>query len=269
MPRKTGPEDLKSIYEDVYAAGEEKFFTKYSLGSGVETTEELVLSATSYEGRKVVDLGCGTGHLAFRLATEAGPAQVLGVDFSPTAIEQATRKHEAGNLRFEVGTIDDLSEPADVFVTCGTLEHLPDPAATLGTLGSLLPQGGEILFTVPCFLNLRGFVWMTLQKLFDVPMSLTDRHFISPKDVEGWLSGSELELVRVESFEHDLGNGHAMVKDLQKRLPAALGDAHLDASGVDDLLRWLSGASSTLEAGGTTLWGAMAFYQVRKVAHAA
>ena len=55
----------------------------------------------------------------------------------------------------------------------------------------LKPQG-QLVVTCPSFLNLRGHVWMTLQLLLDVPMSLTDLHFICPFDMERW--AEELEL---------------------------------------------------------------------------
>ena len=39
------------------------------------------------------------------------------------------------------------------------------------TLFALLKKDGILLTSSPSFLNPRGYVWMTLQLLFDVPMS--------------------------------------------------------------------------------------------------
>ena len=75
----------------------------------------------------------------------------------------------------------------DVVVSCGTLEHMSDPRQELCRMIELVDGKGTIILTCPYFLNIRGFVWMTLALLLDVPMSLTDKHFISPFDIEGWL----------------------------------------------------------------------------------
>jgi 2-polyprenyl-3-methyl-5-hydroxy-6-metoxy-1,4-benzoquinol methylase len=128
----------------------------------------------------------------------------------------------------------------DVVVSNGTLEHLDDPAAALRHMGDLVPYGGELLISCPCFLNIRGLVWMTLQYLLDVPMSLTDLWFISPFDIEEWLGEGDLRLERTLSLDYSRGNGELMLRDLEKRLPNALRDAGLDGAQVQRLMDWLT-----------------------------
>src|SRR5688572_23689806 len=50
-------------------------------------------------GERVIDLGCGTGHLTAQIA-ERG-AEVIGVDASADMVDQARREHPG--VRFEVG----------------------------------------------------------------------------------------------------------------------------------------------------------------------
>ena len=45
-----------------------------------------------------------------------------------------------------------------------------------------LKKEGMIISASPSFMNPRGYVWMTLQLLLNVPMSLSDVHFFSPTD---------------------------------------------------------------------------------------
>ena len=80
---------------------------------------------------------------------------------------------------------------------------------------------------------------MTLALLLDVPMSLTDRHFISPFDIEGWLDDTPLRLARVQTFDYDRANGSQMLVDMKKRLTNALRDANLPNDKVDTALEWL------------------------------
>ncbi|OWW19289.1 class I SAM-dependent methyltransferase [Noviherbaspirillum denitrificans] len=65
---------------------------------------------------RILDVGCGTGHLSFTLAENAQLAEIVGVDYSPVYVDHA-RKHntdprisfeegDACSLRFESGTFD-------------------------------------------------------------------------------------------------------------------------------------------------------------------
>jgi hypothetical protein len=70
-------------------------------------------------------------------------------------------------------------------------------------------------------------------------MSLTDRNFISPFDIEDWLEGTGMRLVRVQSFDFERANGHHMLVDMNKRLKNALLDAGFPNDKVDTTLAWL------------------------------
>lgn len=231
-------EKLQKLYEAVYADGKEEFFSRFVNGRDISETDNVVWTATKYTGRRVVDVGCGTGETAAGIAG-LGAAMVTGIDYAPTAIEQANARHQADNLKFEVRSLDDWNEPVDVVVSCGTLEHMERPDVELKKMVGLVKGRGEIVLSCPYFLNLRGFVWMALALLLDVPMSLTDRHFISPFDIEGWLEETGMRLTRVQPFDYERANGRHMLVDMKKRLTNALRDASLPNDRVDSTLAWL------------------------------
>ena len=79
---------------------------------------------------------------------------------------------------------------------------------------------------------------MTLQILFDVPMSLTDINFFSPFDFQEFADNLNMSL-EWRTFDFSRGNGERMVVDLEKRLVNALRDAKLDNSKVPKLIEWL------------------------------
>src|SRR5215472_15701174 len=62
-------------------------------------------------GERVLDLGCGTGHLTAQIA--AAGAEVVGLDLSPAMIDQARQAYPA--LRFVAGDARDFAfdEPFD------------------------------------------------------------------------------------------------------------------------------------------------------------
>jgi arsenite methyltransferase len=103
-------------------------------------------------GSVVLDVGCGTGSLALRLAPEA--AHVHGLDVSPEMMRIARAKAEGvGNVTFHVGTLDDARfDPESVDVLCAySILHLVDDLdATLAELFRLLKPGGVLVSSTVC-----------------------------------------------------------------------------------------------------------------------
>jgi ubiquinone/menaquinone biosynthesis C-methylase UbiE len=66
-------------------------------------------------GECVLDVGCGTGHLAFALAERCQVKQLRGIDFSPAYIEYATRHTHDPSIVFQVGDACALDFPDHSF----------------------------------------------------------------------------------------------------------------------------------------------------------
>jgi len=66
-------------------------------------------------GERVLDVGCGTGCLAFVLTERCQVKQVRGVDFSPPYIDHATRHSHDPRIAFEVGDACALPFPDHSF----------------------------------------------------------------------------------------------------------------------------------------------------------
>ena len=90
----------------------------------------LALLAPHLPGRRLVELGCGSGRLAARL-TALGAAAYHGFDISPVAIARA-RERVAGSphadrIRFEVGGVAELPPLGDALVvSLGLFDWLND-----------------------------------------------------------------------------------------------------------------------------------------------
>jgi SAM-dependent methyltransferase len=93
----------------------------------------------------VLDLGCGTGRHALRLA--AAGAEVTAVDFSEGMLAEACRKPGAGFIRFLVHDLHDaLPLPAgsfDLVVSGLVLEHLRDLGGFFREARRMLRSGGR------------------------------------------------------------------------------------------------------------------------------
>lgn len=222
--------ELKKLYDEVYKTGKSKFFTFDTFN----ITEEILIEA-DWKNKKILEIGCGTGETAFEIAKKGG--DVLAVDYSEEAITIAKEKHKHKNLKFETKSLHDVKGSFDIVIFQEVLEHTDDPLDALSRLSKLIKEDGLLLVTCPSFMNIRGYIWMTLVKLFDVPMSLTDLHFICPFDMEEWAKSLNLKL-KWRTIDYSRGNGPKMIIDMDKRLKNALRDAKMNNSKVDDLMKW-------------------------------
>ena len=94
-------------------------------------------------GEKILDVGCGTGHLTAQIA-EAG-AGVLGVDRSTEMISQAKEKYPA--LRFEVMDATQIvaPEPFDAVFSNATLHWIKEPERVITGIAKALRPGGRFV----------------------------------------------------------------------------------------------------------------------------
>jgi 2-polyprenyl-3-methyl-5-hydroxy-6-metoxy-1,4-benzoquinol methylase len=108
------------------------------------------------QGERVLDVGCGSGVFAARLA-ERG-ARVVAIDSNQDAIAYARRAFGRPGLDYECGVLEELAfSPAsfDRVVCLEVIEHIEiDRTRTLlGDLRRILRQGGRLTLTTP---NYRG-----------------------------------------------------------------------------------------------------------------
>jgi SAM-dependent methyltransferase len=104
--------------------------------------------------QSILDIGCGDGWLASRLAARFPGRAVVGVDISPGGLALASSLSSHRNLRFEQCDITRAS-PAGAPFDCGTLvevlEHVPiaGVASFVAGVGRLIRPGGKLFVTVP------------------------------------------------------------------------------------------------------------------------
>ena len=250
--------DLQSKYNKVYKEGAyETFFTFNSFPHW-----KLILDMMAdWQGLKVLEIGCGEGRLA-AMINFAGARKVDAVDYSSVAIDIARNHFNMENVSFICDDYRNISKRYDVVVLDGVLEHLDNPFDELSyIMESNLNPGGTVICQCPSFINPRGYVWMTLKLLFDVPMSLTDLHCLCPFDFREFCQQHGYTVI-IKSAHQDWAKGRRMIFDLRKRLKNALTDAGMDHSKIDALLEWLRKAGHYHQSDDFS--GAVAVYKIEK-----
>jgi len=94
-------------------------------------------------GERILDLGCGTGHLTAQIA-DAG-AEVIGIDAAEAMIARAREAYP--HLRFEVGRGEDfgLEAPVDAVFSSAALHWMSPPEAVAACVHRVLKPGGRFV----------------------------------------------------------------------------------------------------------------------------
>ncbi|KAL6061660.1 Phthiotriol/phenolphthiotriol dimycocerosates methyltransferase [Balamuthia mandrillaris] len=138
---------------------DEAFFLKYSRmersRKGLEGAGEwhaLKAMMPDFQGKRVLDLGCGFGWHC-RYAAEQGAASVLGIDLSERMLAKAVEKTEASKeiIRYQRLAIEDMDFPEasfDVVISSLALHYVPSFSAVCRKLAHCLVRGGDLVFSV-------------------------------------------------------------------------------------------------------------------------
>ena len=139
-------EELKQRQAAMWGAGPFEVIAP----SLLEMHETIVAAADGADGDAWLDVGCGTGELAF-LAAATG-ASVRGCDLSPALVETAKRQSAERGLEipFEVGDVENLPyDDAGFDVVSSSVGAIfaPDHARTAEELARICAPGGRLVLT--------------------------------------------------------------------------------------------------------------------------
>lgn len=99
--------------------------------SHLKLDKELAKKHFNFDGKRILDFGCGMGGMTLWYATQWN-CEVVGIDIDPNHIEIAEivkTKHKITNVRFELRNILEkpLTEKFDYIILNDVAEHIPLP----------------------------------------------------------------------------------------------------------------------------------------------
>ena len=97
-------------------------------------------------GARWLDVGCGTGAPAGRIADDAHPAHLAGIDPSPSLV-RAARKRLGGEVDTRIGDAQSLPFAASEFDATASviaLNFVPDPGLVVRELQRVTAGGGVV-----------------------------------------------------------------------------------------------------------------------------
>ncbi|UCE91165.1 MAG: class I SAM-dependent methyltransferase [Methanobacteriota archaeon] len=117
--------------------------------------DPLLRMILPFSGKTVVDLGVGTGSLAFRAAELSPPELLIGIDFSSSGLRMSRRisgGDRFSSTRFEavMGDLERLplsDTCADVILSQASFNLLPDKAAGMNEMARIAKRGARILLS--------------------------------------------------------------------------------------------------------------------------
>jgi len=109
---------------------------------------------------RVLDLGCGAGHLRFALAASGYSGTYTGVDISDHRFRSEDNEAFPNPtlLLGDAATID-LGGPYDLVISMSALEHIPDDRTALANAYAALTETGHQIHLVPNGAGLALYLW--------------------------------------------------------------------------------------------------------------
>jgi len=165
--------------------------------AGYENTLKAVSQRLNLND-SVIEIGCGTGSTALRLANAAG--KYLATDLSTEMIAIAQEKaaaEDVPNLTFAVGepvSADWPDAAYDCALAFNVLHLVSSPSQTLAAIHRMLKPGGLFISKTPCLKRMNPMIRLLIpiMKLFGKAPSVS---VFAPEDIEAFLLKANFEIV--------------------------------------------------------------------------
>jgi SAM-dependent methyltransferase len=201
--RDTAPPDERQWQDQVGGRLQEAAYARPGTRLVLDRQHARVAAALRLApGLRVLDVGCGVGHLLAWLTAHA-PASYLGLDLSLNSLRAAQRGGVHAVAVGDAGRLPFCDASFDRVVCNGSAHHLPDLPAALREMHRVLRPGGLVVLFEPVDSPLTGAVRQTLfrRSPYESPADLAQKHTFTRAAVERALR--DAAFADVASTAHD------------------------------------------------------------------
>ena len=163
----------------------------------------------------VLELGCGTGTTALRLA--GATRSYVATDISAKMIAIANdklAKTPLANLTFRQAVAEDFlsqDQRFDVVVGFNYLHLTRDPASTVHIIARLLKPGGVFISKTPCVGEMNGLIKYIVLPLMGLFGKAPHVSTFSSKELDELLAGNNFQIVAHENHASKGGNARPFI----------------------------------------------------------
>lgn len=175
----------------------EKMATRFRRSNRERARLALEILKKKIKNKRILELGCGSGVVAFKLFKQGQPKEIMGIDIASEAIrlarKKATEKGLTEKMKFKVLDVNKAKLPAcDICFGLGFLNYL-----TLEEIKSLFLKlkAGNILFS---FAKKELSIIFFLHKIYTRLSSCPGHYFYTKREIKKALGGRYGEIFFIE-----------------------------------------------------------------------
>lgn len=145
-----------------------KYFT-YGYDKVIEILNKHL---NKYKKKEILDIGCGTGELEFKLNNLTEIKQIIAIDFSEKMLNIAKLKNNQQNVKFILSDFHKIqysNDSFDVITILNVLHHTQDLNILFKNLSNWIRPGGLIFILDPIYDNQIKKLWCILLKYILIP----------------------------------------------------------------------------------------------------
>jgi trans-aconitate methyltransferase len=161
---------------------------------------ELLELLAASKGEVVLDLGCGTGELAARIA--ATGARVIALDSDPAMVAAAAERLGRANTLLADGHSFRLAEPVDAVFSNAALHWMPRQAEVVARVRAALRPGGRFVAEMGAAGNIQAILEAVTQAMAEqgLPAPVSPWYFPTPARQAALLEAAGFRVARMEHF---------------------------------------------------------------------
>jgi ubiquinone/menaquinone biosynthesis C-methylase UbiE len=206
---------------------------------------KIALEGKLAPGRRLIDLGCGTGRWTIPLAERTG-CEAVGLDRSPEMLAKARAKDSDGRVTWVQGDCEKLvgqelellpnrpgthaqagaeapalrSESFDCALMSLMMHHLEDHLNTFRGVFRILRPGGVFLIRQG---TLEDILRDAMHRFFPDAVTIDRKRTPFRSEIEWWLGEAGFNTVHVETFkQHTYSSNMRLLEEIEKRVASAM-----------------------------------------------